>query len=316
MTNQFRTEKERKVTLSRREQEKILDIDPSFISISQSIYFDNYDLPCPVRVEVKTADDNFRKVVLRKTRHGDIRLEVKMLQSLHKFGLPVPQVLSKPFKNEYGEWCAIYSFLPGENLQKLSSRSEEGLQQAKELLIQAVQKLISASEFIATQKELKDLPRITLTQELEKITQKKDAWLADPLFQSAVTYLGNKLPAINTPLVLTNGDYQPGNFLAQGNRLTGFLDFESPSFQDPMMGFVKYPIYDLKPLSRTDIIDRFLDAMGFSRKDYSIRLILGCLKILQKEIPLKNGDEEMSSYGVRVYSILKKELDKSQKHFY
>ena len=26
----------------------------------------------------------------------------------------------------------------------------------------------------------------------------------------------------------------------------------SPSFQDPLMGFVKYPIYDLYPLARTD----------------------------------------------------------------
>src|SRR5690242_17560493 len=163
MTNQFRTEKQRKVALSSREQEEILGIDPSFKFIAKSIYFDNYDLPCPVRVEIKTTDDKFIKVVLRKTRHGDIRLEVKVLQVLHKFGLPVPQVLAEPFQNENGEWLAIYSFIPGENLQKISSKSEEGLQQAKELLIQAVQNLISASEFIAAQRSLKDLPRIPLT---------------------------------------------------------------------------------------------------------------------------------------------------------
>ena len=109
-------------------------------------------------------------------------------------------------------------------------------------------------------------------------------------------HLRNTTKDIDIPLVLSNGDYQPGNFLTQDGKITGYLDFESASFQDPMMGFVKYPIYDLLPLSRTDIVDIFLDKKGFSQKDFRMRLVLGCLKTLKKEVPVVGGNEETQEY--------------------
>ena len=88
----FRTEEERKVTLTRSEQEKIFQIDPSFQSISEAVYFDNYDLPCPVRVSIATEDNKVILVVLRKNRHGDVRKEIQILRALKEFGLPVPKM--------------------------------------------------------------------------------------------------------------------------------------------------------------------------------------------------------------------------------
>ena len=308
-TNLFRTEEERKVTLTRNEQEKILQIDSSFQSISEATYFDNYDLPCPVRVSVLTRDNKVVTVVLRKNRHGDVRKEIQILRALKEFGLPVPEILSEPFEAEDDEYAAIYSLLPGENLQKLSMRSEQDLILAKNLLVEAVIKLMEATDFIRKHNVAKILPSITLVDELEALNTKENLWLSEKIYQDTFQKLQKILSNVKTPLVLSNGDYQPGNFLAQDGKITGYLDFESPSFQDPMMGFVKYPIYDLDPLGKTDIVQIFLERKGFSEVDFNYRLALGCLKILNKEIPVSGGDKEARKYRSRVLDLLKKSVD-------
>ena len=307
--NLFRTEEERKVTLTQKEQEKVLQADPSFDSIVTAAYFDNYDLPCPVRVSVRTKENEIVTVVLRKNRHGDVRKEIKILRALKEFGLPVPEILCEPFEAEDDEYAAIYSLLPGENLQKLSMRSENDLVLAKNLLVEAVIKLMDTTDFIRKHEVSKILPSITLVDELEALDTKDNPWFGEKMYQYAIQKLQKVLPNIKTPLVLSNGDYQPGNFLAQDGKITGFLDFESPSFQDPMMGFVKYPIYDLDPLGKTDVVKVFLNRKGFSEKDFNYRLALGCLKILKKEIPVSEGDKETGEYRDRVLALLKKSTD-------
>ncbi|KKR08263.1 MAG: hypothetical protein UT32_C0002G0026 [Parcubacteria group bacterium GW2011_GWC2_39_14] len=308
-TNLFRTEEERKVTLTPKELKNILGVDPQFESVSEAVYFDNYDLPCPVRVSVTTKDKKVVMIVLRKNRHGGIKNEVKIFRALKEFGLPVPEVLVEPFKNEEGEYVAILSLLPGENLQKLGMRSDEGLAQAKELLVQAVITLTTATDFIRKHEVSKIIPNISLMKELADVNVEENSWFKEEVFQTAVEKLKSILEDITTPLVLSNGDYQPGNFLAKDGEITGFLDFESLSFQDPLMGFVKYPIYDLLPLSRTDVVKIFLDKKGFSEKDFSCRLALGCLKVLKKEIPVSGGDEETQEYRNRTLTLLKKSLN-------
>ena len=187
-------------------------------------------------------------------------------------------------------------------------RSEQDLVLAKNLLVEAVIKLMEATNFIKEHEVSKILPSITLVDELKALNTEDNPWLDDKLYQEAIQKLQKIIPNIKTPLVLSNGDYQPGNFLAQGGEITGFLDFESPSFQDPMMGFVKYPIYDLDPLGKTDIVKVFLGRKGFSEEDFNYRLALGCLKILKKEIPVSGGDKETQEYRKRVLDLLKKSL--------
>ena len=231
------------------------------------------------------------------------------MQALKEYGLPVPEVLVEPFETEDNEYAAVYSLLPGENLQKLSMRSDEDLTSAKELLVEAVIKLMDASSYIKEHEVSKILPDITLEDELKTLNSEDNPWFKEKVYQDAIQKLQKVIPIIDTPLVLSNGDYQPGNFLQVDGKITGFLDFESPSFQDPMMGFVKYPIYDLYPLGRTDIVKTFLGKKGFSEKDFNIRLALGCLKILKKEIPITGGDEETQEYRHRVLSLLDKSIN-------
>jgi len=154
--------------------------------------------------------------------------------------------------------------LPGENLQKLSMQSNEGLEQSKNLLIEGVEKLAAATEFISHHQVSAILPHHTLSAEMESLNSTDNPWVKEKTYREACEKLGPILKNIDTSLVFSNGDYQPGNFLAKNGKLTGFLDFESPSFQDPLLGFVKYPIYDMLPLSRTNLIDVFLEKNGFS----------------------------------------------------
>ena len=306
--NQFRTEAERIAPLTKKEEEAALGIDPLFRSVENSVYFDNYNLPCPILVTITTKKGENAHVVVRRTRHGDVNQEVAAFRALKEFGLPVPDVLVSPFQNEQGEDVAIYSVLAGENLQKLSMRSESGLQQAKELLIQAVTKLSETTTFMEKHEMGKEIPRLTPLVEFEAARKQDSPWSKDDMFQTAVKKLQPVLEKIDAPLVFSNGDYQPGNFLASNGVITGFLDFESPVFQDPLMGFVKYPIYDLFPLARTNIVETFLERTGFSKKDFASRLALGCLKILQEEISVSGGDGEEKIYRSRVLNLLNESI--------
>lgn len=306
--SQFHSKEELKVELMSLEREKILGIDPSFVAIVKAEYFDNYDLPCPVRVTIKTEDGGLVDVVLRQNRHGEVEKEIQVFRALEEYGLPVPKVLVGAFLNESGEHEAVYALIEGENLQKLSMRSEADLRRAKELLVEAVIKLMEATPFIEQHEVSKLMPRITLMSEFEQLHENDNPWLNDKIYQSAIEYLRGVLKRVNTTLVISNGDYQPGNFLAKDGKIVGYLDFESASFQDPMMGFIKYPIYDMLPLSRTSIVEEFLKRKGFSKDDFRIRLILGCMKILKDEIPITGGDKETEEYRTRILELLRESL--------
>src|SRR3989338_3819655 len=182
--NSFHSEEERRVVLTPTEKEALLRADPSFRSVASAAYFDNYDLPCPVQVTMEKDTGERVDVVLRRNSHGDVVKEIHMFAALGEFGMPVPAVLVEPFHNDRGESEAVYSLLSGENLQKLSMRSDE------------------------------DYP-----------------WLYEEVYRSAMAYLKPVLEKVDMPLVISNGDYQPGNFLAKDGKITGYLDFESASLE-------------------------------------------------------------------------------------
>ena len=78
--------------------------------------------------------------------------------------------------------------------------------------------------------------------------------------------------------------------------MTGFVDFEAACFQDPLIGFAKYPIYDIHPMNRAGLIDSMLESLGFSPRDFAPRLALGCLMTLQNEIPVRPATADERSY--------------------
>jgi hypothetical protein len=89
---------------------------------------------------------------------------------------------------------------------------------------------------------------------------------------------------------------------------------KSPSFQDPLMGFVKYPVYDLYPLARTDLVKTVRSAKGFSEEEFNHLLALGCLKVLKEEIrvsgsgEISGSDENVRGYRRRVLGLLRRTI--------
>jgi hypothetical protein len=117
----------------------------------------------------------------------------------------------------------------------------------------------------------------------------------------AVDLIRPYLAQVSEPLVFTNGDYQPANFLTDGENVTGFLDFEYGCFRDYLFGFVKYVIYDLHPHNKGGMIPALFRRTRPSPFDFALRMAVGCLKTLQREIPFEGGDDD---YRVHVLGLL------------
>jgi aminoglycoside phosphotransferase (APT) family kinase protein len=96
------------------------------------------------------------------------------------------------------------------------------------------------------------------------------------------------LEDIETPLVFTNGDYNPLNYLHEGTQLTGWIDFTGACFEDPLVGFAKFMIWSFDSLgwgtgARAGLVERYLYAQDVSRSEFAPRLALRCLYRLQRD---------------------------------
>src|SRR5581483_167821 len=89
------------------------------------------------------------------------------------------------------------------------------------------------------------LPRVTLSSELGEIVQRGGEWFSVKPFAEAIEGLQRVVARVEVPLVFSNGDYNPLNFLHEGDALTGWVDFEGACFEDPHIGFAKFQLWRL-----------------------------------------------------------------------
>jgi aminoglycoside phosphotransferase len=300
--NAFHSKHELSIGLSSMESTLVLSVFPEGARIAASHYFDNYNLPCPIKVKIDTPNGTSQYVVLRKTRHGDVEREENALRLLSQYGLPVPIVLAGPCESRL-----VLSLLEGENLQHFSMRSKGHLEKSKALLITALSTLDKVTGDIERETTPDIVPRHSLMDELAAIKD-QSPWNSEGLFRKAVDVLQPILEKITTPLVFTNGDYQPANFLTDGAKITGFVDFEKACFRDPLMGIAKYPVYDLHPLNKAGFVDSYLDTREYDRTDFASRLALMCLITLQREIPVRTTSEGEQTYLTHVTHLLKEAM--------
>ena len=68
---------------------------------------------------------------------------------------------------------------------------------------------MDATDFITEHEVSKILPNIALVDELKALSVADNPWLGEKMYQDAIQKLQKILPHIKTPLVLSNGDYQP-----------------------------------------------------------------------------------------------------------
>ena len=95
------------------------------------------------------------------------------------------------------------------------------------------------------------------------------------------------------------------NFLTDGIKLTGFVDFENALYQDLLFGFAKYPIYDIHPMNEAGLVQLLLDRLNIEPWQFDIRVALGCLMTLHLEISVTG---ESAGYRKHVLNLLSNAL--------
>jgi aminoglycoside phosphotransferase (APT) family kinase protein len=266
----------------------------------------------PALVQVTHPDGTEQTLVVKRSdAPHSVLTEAQLFPVLARLGLPVPAVLAGPAFDPGSPQSGpvvILSYIPGTDLQRLSTASPAGLEAASGLVLEAITRLHSLTDPIQQEAIGRQLPQTTLLTELRTIVERGDPRLQAPLFRQAVQQIVPVLAEIRTPLVFSNGDYQPANFLTDGRQVVGFVDFEGACFEDPHYGVAKYRIYDLAPLNKAGFVQHYLGARQLSEAEFAPRMAVRCLWTLQREIAVDDADTE-GSYGAHVVQLLRDALD-------
>ncbi len=298
-------------TLTPFQQNMLLSICPPGSRIMEACYFRRGYLPCPIRVGVRTPEGSTRSLVLRVARHGDVGQEARLLPILAGVGLPVPAVLAGPAPDPdipAHPHVAAYCLLPGIDLQQLSQQSPPACRLAASLVLEGARRLASLTRTLRATTHAGFLHTVTLHDLLQAVVSRGGPWLHERAFGAAVEALHRVLDDTPDRTVFTCGDYQPGNFLTDGACVTGYLDFELACYQDFLFGFAKYPIYDIHPLNRGGLVSFVLEKERIPRREFDIRLALGCLITLQREIPVSGGDADYRDHVLKLLETAHRSL--------
>ena len=179
---------------------------------------------------------------------------------------------------------------------------------ANGLVLGAVARLHQLTEAVRQDAVIDVLPHNTLLSELHGILARGGPWFGEHMFVEAVETVLPVVKAIETPLVFSNGDYNPGNFLFDGEKVTGFVDFQFACFEDPHIGFGKYWTYDWYPLNKAGIVERYLETQSLTLADFAPRLAVRCLWTLARGIAVEGGDNAHRMYRERILELLRDAL--------
>lgn len=267
------------------------------------------------RVQIVEPSGEEWDVILRMDPHIDgVTREAALLPTLARFGLPVPTVLAGPAIDpdhpDLGP-ITILSVLPGDSLLSwVWNAPARDQQRAIEVVLDSVARLRSLTEPLSQDGSTALLPRITLLAELQGVLSRGGPWFEERVFTEAITSIQPAVKAITTPLAFSSGDYNPGNFLWDGQHVTGFIDFSWACFEDPHIGFVKYWTYDWYPLNKAGLVERYLETQQLTAADFALRVAVRCLWTLQREIPVADAVEAPSyaAYRERTLSLLRAAL--------
>jgi hypothetical protein len=288
----------------------VLGLCPAGTRITHAAWFRHHAYPCPIRVTVALPSGAGWAFVVRSIRQpkGHLEREVALYPLLARLGLPVPTVLAGPVRDPSDPAerpRIVLSLVPGINLQQLAESGGRNTLVARNLLVDAVCWLHRLTPAVRASAAAPVLPSGGLVHHLDTIVAQRGPWRDTPVFLEACRRLRPALRRAAVPLVFSNGDYQPANFLALDGALSGFLDFEFAWFEDPLYGFAKYPIYDLAPLRGAGVVEAFMRRTGFRPRDFAPRVALGCLATLNREIPVAGGN---ARYRDHVLNLLRTSL--------
>ena len=264
----------------------------------------------PLRVMVQTPDGKENACVLKASPLvGGVEREGQVLPMLTRLGLAVPSVLAGPVTHpEYPNAGAlvVLSEMKGNPLPWLDATLDE-LDLTCRLLQQGVAALHRLTRAIRQEDVADQLPEKTMLAEIEGIIDRGGPWLEEELVSKAVQRLLPVVANVQTPLVFSNGDYNPLNFLCDGERLTGWIDFAGACFEDPHIGFAKFVIWAFDSYgwgagAKSGLVERYLYAQNVSRSEFAPRLALRCLWRLQRDVSVAG---EQDAFGRKaILSVL------------
>lgn len=268
----------------------------------------------PLRVHTQRADNKEEVCVLKAGRFiGAAEREAAVLPVLARLGLPAPRLLAGPALHpDYpaaGPFLVI-SEVPGRPLPWIKVDLDQA-DLACRLLIQGVERLHQLTPSLRGQISTSLLEEKTLLSELQGICRRGGPWFDQRLFSTAVERLYPVLSGVQEELVFSNGDYNPFNFLYEGNELTGWIDFGLACFEDPYVGFAKFIIWGYDSYGwgtgvKAGLVERYLYAHNLSRAEFAPRLALRCLWRLQREISV-SGQED-ATYRGAVLKVLEEAM--------
>ena len=258
-------------------QSFLLSVLPSGSQIIETQSYRPDYLRYPIRVSVRTQQGDLQHCVVKKGNKRDlIEHEARVLRALTEWGIPVPTVLGEltELSEETGNGALmVLSELPGRPLPWLGITSLAEAELTCHLLIDGVTRLHRLTEQVRKHDIAATLPQCTLASEFEDVVQSAGDWFQQDLFARAIEQLNDVLTHITTQPVFSNGDYNPLNFLYDGEALTGFVDFEGACLgtfaparlaSDKPMAMACFRLFTVLPLPPDLSAPRFISCIARS----------------------------------------------------
>lgn len=251
-------------------------------------------LPYPARVTLQTGTGVPVVCTLKTSAQPEILAhETQVLRALAGLQILVPRVLAGPITIMHGDkplTVALLSELPGQPLPWIGLADLATAHRTCQLVLQAVDTLYALTPHVLAQPWAASIRRVTLESELQAILTCGGSWLNVPFFAEAFALLQTMIPRFPSPLVFSNGDYNPLNFLVTGDRLTGWIDFEHACFEDPHIGFAKFVLWGDDDLGwgagiKAGLVERYVYEHQVPPAMFLVRLLLRGLHHIQETDP-------------------------------
>jgi aminoglycoside phosphotransferase (APT) family kinase protein len=219
--------------------------------------------------------------------------EARVLRALVDLQLPVPQVLAGPATvpgTPEPLTFMLISELPGQPLPWIGLTDLATADRTCHLVHAAVDRLHALTASVASHAVAALVPSRTLEAEAQVIRARRSDWLDVPMFSDALNLVESAIPRYRSPLVFSNGDYNPLNFLVADDELVGWIDFEYACFEDPTIGFAKFFLWaddadGWGAGAKAGLVERYLYTHQVSPAAFLVRLVLRGLSHMQDTSP-------------------------------
>jgi RNA polymerase sigma factor (sigma-70 family) len=281
-------------------------------------------MPFAPRVRLALPDGAEKSVDFRR----DIDPEkAQLISVLEKLGIPGPRILHGPVPALYGDaYLALCETPRGENLLLWTlGGTPHRVRLATERAFEAINRLQGITDALMAEPLGAQLPRRTLTDELDRIVsdagwsadpwlaeagRDRHAWQIDPWFQAALAKTRAAAEEITDPLVFTNYLHFFPNWLRIEPTDTPFaeplgwpgdtryrqnpvVEFVTPfgHFGDPLLGLAMVWVYDCYPFVHTGFVEQFLWRRGVSKREFAPRLAIKGLQMIARDLPVERPEE-------------------------